>query len=380
MLIFYIEKSSDITFPVVIIDALSSDDRFTMKQINAAIKENAPSHSGVISEMFANPQIFSCEYSMQFSHTGIPLGQGMTTRFSGMLKSPPGILVTAFSPSYLTSSQSMNKMMDALDKIINPQTNITYAAMVIQSAGGRLISRQFIVYAAPLYPDPYGTTTTMILSGAMVNDILLKSEVAVQIDKKSPLATQITALLAKQNPPMIGNYAKAPQALGLPATEILFQPTTLNNLLSEICLQNKMVFAIEGQEVTFNAVGQAGAPLVLGDNWPKFSFLGSAGFLAWGLGVENYANVKFKSAIFDCKLFGKISLYNDIKSAFFAGMMKRPLSKIDIYDFWIIRYSIKWSRDESICEVTATNNWLMAQFRIDTLLDTKVYSAAVAKL
>lgn len=400
MLIFYVKKSNGSTStvaesaitPVVIIDAMSSDDRFTTTEITKVVYDNAPNLNTSSPNKFSTAinkiQIFSCEYTAQFEHAGIPLGASIKTRFSGTLKSPPALLVDAFSPKFLTSSQDVDQLANALSLIPNAQTNIVYAAMVFKNISGKNITRQFIVYAAPLFPDPYGTTTTMILSGALIDDVMIKTATFCQIDKKSILKNQIEAVLSAQNPPLVGNYDNAPQALEIPVTEILLKPMKLFDLLSEICLQNKMLFTIDyaKSKVMFYGQGQDNAPKSLNYEPQKFSFLGSEGSIAWGLGVENYTNVKFRTSIFDCKIFNKVIIYNDINSAFFGGLTKNPKlsttlkTTTDTYDAWIIRYIIRWSRQESICEVTASNNWLMAQFRVDALLETAIYSSAAVNL
>jgi hypothetical protein len=374
MLIFYMGVKNLILYPVVIIDAMSSDDRYSTAEINTSVKENAPEGSTL-----GIHKVYSCEYSAEFRHTGIPLGEGMKTRFSATLKSAPASLVMAMSPQFVNSSQSIEAMSNSLGTIANPEMIITYGAMVVKGVSGIPVSRQFIVYAAPVYPDPMGTNTVMVISGAKISDVLIKSEYACQIDRKTPLGVQLAQLLQAQSPVMIGNYDAAPQIEDLPATEILFPPMQLNDILDEICLQNKMIYKIEGSTVTFYSVAQEDAPEAAGYKPPEFSFLGYKGYIAWGLSVENYVNVSFKSAIFDPKLFGKISLYNDINSAFFGSMTKRSgaVSRFDLYDMWIIRYGIKWNRYESVCEVTATNNWLMSQFRIDGILETKVYEQGI---
>ena len=107
MLIFYVKQPNPVstlttrnlvnnsasvkTFPVVIIDAMSSDDRFSTKEIQLAVNTYAPENVTL-----ATPSIFSCEYTAQFEHAGIPLGASIKTRFSGTLKSPPAALVDAF--------------------------------------------------------------------------------------------------------------------------------------------------------------------------------------------------------------------------------------------------------------------------------------------
>ena len=389
MLIFYVKKTNsvaEITQPVVVIDSLSSDDRFTTKEIIKISSDNAPDNSVVIP-----PMVFSCEYSAQFEHIGMPLGAAIKTRFAGTLKSPPAILVDAFSPKFLTDSQSVEQLADSLSTIPNAQTHITYAAMVFKTQSGGTVSRQFIIYAAPMYPDPFGTTITMVLSGALIDDVMIKTTTFAQIDKKSTLKSQLDKILSSQKPAFIGDYTNAPISINQkPATEIKLNPMTFSSLISEICLQNKLLpsFDYDKKKISFYGQGQNSAPKNLDYTPPKFSFLGSNGAIAWGIGVENYVNIKFKTSIFDCKLFTKVIIFNDISSAIFNGLTKIPsnaptsiLKKIpDSYEAWVIRYVIRWNRQETVCEVTASNNWLMAQFRIDSLLESAIYADVVGKL
>ena len=397
MLIFYTEEN-----PVVIIDAMSSDDRFSSKQIAALVKEMAPGkkdsartpqeqtsqQAGATSNTTSTAlavkgvSIFSCEYSCEFSHVGIPLGQGMKTKFNAMIKSAPGALVSTFSPAFLTSSQSITEMANAMGKIANPQTTLIYGAMVIQGQAGN-VKRSFIAYAAPIEPDVMGTTTTMFVSGAAVDDILIKSECAFQLNKTLPLIIQLNDLLQKNG--YTGTF-NAMQAASPPAANILFRPMRFNALIDEICLQNKMIPIIntDKMNVTFNSADPSGMPVAAG-NSPSFSFLGYKGFMAWGLGVENYANIKMKTAMFNPQLFQSVTIYNDIKSAFFGGLTKVPgagpsttfTKTVDKYNAFIIRYVIGWSRGESLVELTASNNWLMAMFRVDGLMESSIYTAVL---
>ena len=388
MLIFYTKIGSNLT-PTVIIDAMSSDDRFSTKEIQKAVDENMPKNEAATSTNGAlpapannKPKVYSCEYSAQFEHIGIPIGSALKSTFSASIKSPSAELIQAFAPTFNNSSSSISQMSDPNFKVPNVKTNITFSAMVVRGADGKPISRKFIVYAAPLYPDPYGTLITMVLQGAMVDDILIKGTVAVQIDKKTSFKSQMDKFLKTLKPPMTANYNYMSHANSIPATEKIFPPMKLNNLLSELCLQNNLVYTIDYSKssVNFYGSGQDSAPKTTPYIVPKFSFLGSDGSMSWALGVENYANIKFKSAIFDCKLFNKITIVNDIKSAFFGGLTKspssNPVTKINAYDAWIIRYGIKWSRNESICEVTASNNWILSQFRGDGLMETSIYEAS----
>jgi hypothetical protein len=169
----------------------------------------------------------------------------------------------------------------------------------------------------------------------------------------------------------------------MPVSGRLFQPMTLSKILDEICLQNKIIPDIDDKNKMVRFHAQNKAPD--STNAPaqnSFSFFGyGKSSLMWGVGVENYANVKFKTAIFDARLFDKITLYNDSQSALFTGFKKAspqigPLIPAS-YDAYVLRYAIDRNDSELCCEVTATNNWLLAQMRIDSILESKIYGGAL---
>ena len=71
---------------------------------------------------------------------------------------------------------------------------------------------------------------------------------------------------------------------------------------------------------------------------------------------------------------------------FFKGLTANPginisrtLTPVLAYDMYVIQYSIIWNREESLCSVTATNNWLLSEFRIDGLLEASIYSAQLGE-
>jgi hypothetical protein len=390
MIIFYPAVSDAPINPIVIMDALDSSDRYSDAEVKALVLKNVPSGVNInilalasisieTASVVNDPSIFSCTYDFEFSHNSIPLGEGIKTQFIGSISSPPAALVAQFSPKYFTSAQSLDQMSNAFSKIANPQTTITHAALVVRDQNNNYISRKFITYAAQVQPDPYGSTTTMIIHGASIDDILIKSEVAFMLDKKLPLMGQLSSMLSKAGyTAVFGTFA----VYDNPVSDKLFQPMSMRELLDEICLQNKLVYKIEDKVVTFYS--QTDKPLDATKS--EFSFLGYKGALAWAVGVENYANIKFKTSYFDARLFQPITIYNDIKSAFFAGLNASgnaalvssflPIAPLS-YDASIIRYVLRRTPDEIVAEVTATNNWLLSQMRIDGILQASVYVAAL---
>lgn len=368
MLIFY-PQNGEVVTPVVVLDALDSSDRFTDAEVLICCYKYAPDEISII----AKPEIYSCTYEFVFSHNGIPLGEGIKTRFTGTISSPPASLVSQFSPKFFSSAQSAAEIADAFSPIANPQSSITYAALVVLDQLNNFVARKFVAYSAQVFPDPFGSTTTMVVNGASLEDMIIKQGVAFILDTLQPLATQLSAMLSRVGYTAVFNSSLTEK----PVADKMFPPARLREILDEVCLQNKLISSISDLKVvTFYS--QSDAPLSASNN-AKFSFLGYTGALAWGLGVENYVNVKFKTPYFDAQLFQPVTLYNDIKSAFFDGLPKKSIvtAAVDAYDAYIIRYSLIRNAGEIVTEITASSNWLLAQTRIDGILESRVYAPAL---
>ena len=321
------------------------------------------------------PSIYSCKYSYSLQHNGVPLGAALKMTMDGAISSPPAGLVAQVSVDYVASAQSVDQMSDALAKFANPQMKIM-TAVAVEKTAASVIRRSFIAYSVILQPDALGTNTTLYIRAASFDDSLIKKELGFELKKDQPLNTQLATLLTAA-----GYTAIIDAGVGAdnPVSGRLFQPTTLPKILDEICLQNKIIYKIDGKMVSFYRQETAPDAIATPPAKNKFSFLGYTGALLWGLGVENYANVKFKTPIFDAALFDKVTIYNDSSSALFSGF-KKASSRVgklvpDSYDAYILRYAIDRSDSELCCEVTATNNWLLAQMRIDGILESKIFGA-----
>jgi hypothetical protein len=374
MIIFY--PTSGACSPVIIADMLDSSDQWSQARAFSLALVNKPDHVTSITP----PKIYSCKYKYSVQHNGIPLGAALKMTLEAAIASPPSELIARVTVDYVSSSDSVDQMSDALAAFINPQMKIMTAAVVERISMTSELSRSFVAYSVVLQPDVYGTNATLHIRAASYNDTLIQSELGFQLNTTRPLSGQLTELCAKLSYTCAfdAGVATAP-----PVSGRLFQPSTLPKILDEICLQNKIIPEIDDRMKTirFHAANQApdaaGAPAQ-----NRFSFLGySQSALLWGVGVENYANVKFKTTIFDAKLFDKVTIYNDSQSALFEGF-KKSSPKIGplvpaAYDAYILRYVIDRNDAELCCEVTATNNWLLAQMRIDGILESKIFGGAL---
>lgn len=363
--------------PIVIADMMDSSDAWSVAKVFTLALLNKPDDVAVVNK----PKIYSCKYSYSVQHNGIPLGAALKMALSAAISSPPSELISRVSVDYVSSAESIDQMSDALVKFANPQLKVMTAVVIERIALTSEVCRAFVAYSVMLQPDAYGTNATLFVKGASFNDALIKSELGFQLNITEPLHTQLSALCAQ-----IGYTCAFDSgvAAGVPVSGRLFQPSTLPKILDEICLQNKIIPEIDDKKKTIRFHSQNTAPTGAAATPAKntFSFLGyGKSALLWGVGVENYANVKFKTQIYDAKLFEKVTIYNDSQSALFEGFKKsRP--KIGpfvpaAYDAYVLRYTIERNDSELCCEVTATNNWLLAQVRIDGILESKIFGGVL---
>jgi hypothetical protein len=364
MIIFY-PPANPVCVPVVIADMTDSSDQWSAAEISLLIYQNLP--TGLM--VGFSPVIYSCKYNYEIEHNGSPLGSALKMTLSASIKVPPSDLISQVSIGFVSSAVSPSALADSL--IANPQLNIMYAVVVEKINFVSNVSRSFIAYSSILQPDPMGVSATLIIKGASIDDTLIRSVVGFHLNKQLPLSTQLTTLAASLDYTL--NFVNASAANSIPVNEILFQPSTLPKILDEICLQNKLLYKINGSIITL--FSQTSEPLATNFLNLKYSFLGyKNSSLMWAVGVENYANVKFKTPVFDASLFEKIVLYDDSNSGLFTGL-KKNFGLINSYDMIILRYSIIRNDYELCCEVTATNNWLLSQMRIDGIMESKIYGA-----
>jgi hypothetical protein len=344
-----------------------SSDQWSDIEIWAQALLNKP--DGVVA--IDNPSTYSCKYNYSLQHNGVPLGASLKLTLDAAISSPPAGLTAQVSVDYVSSAQSIDDMADALVKFANPEFKVM-TAVVVERTGISVMSRSFVAFSVVLQPDAFGTNTTLYIRAASFDDSLIKANLVFQLNTTEPLKTQITAFCAEQG--IICLFADG-VGESVPVNPRLFQPTTLPKIIDEVCLQNKIIPNYSLNKV-ISFYSQNDAPVTAGSGY-EFSFLGYAGNLMWGVGVENYANVKFKTPIFDAVLFDKITIYNDSHCALFQGfnVASSGVGNLipDSYDAYIIRYAIDRSDGELCCEVTATNNWLLAQFRIDGILESKIF-------
>lgn len=378
MLIFY-KKDTDsaAVTPLVLIDALASDDVFTLSEIAALVKSGVPKNETLSLTLPA--KVFSTEYEFTYSRNGAtPEGfvasEAVTkVNFSATVQSPPAEFVSAFSPAWFLSSNALDDMDAISKKFANPESSLVYASLVVRDADGKNLQYNFVAWKGEMLPNPFGTTATLLITGGAFDDKVLRDKVSFNLTTKTALKTQIENLLA---PFDIRATFKLADAAAKPVSAVFFPPSTLNQILNVICLQNKLVHSgideVSGV-VNIYAQGPKGAPKKPAVR--RVSFIGAGGAaVANNFAVSEYAKAAFSTQYFPTSLFDSVLFINDTRSAVFAGMTKsETIAGFEAFLFFVLSFQLVWSRQIREMKIVGSNNWLLGQMRIDSILSQNVY-------
>lgn len=378
MLIFYKkDTASNAVTPLVLIDALASDDIFTVAEINALAKSGVPKNETL--RLTLPAKVFSTEYEFTYGRNGVSPdntingAEATKVTFSAMVKSPPADFVSAFSPAWFLSSNALGDMENTSKKFANPETSLVYASAVVRDADGKNLQFNFVAWKGEMLPDPFGTTATLLITGGAFDDKVLRDRVSFNLSAKIPLKKQIEDFLA---PFKIRATFKLTDDGANPVSAIFFPPQTLNQILNAICLQNKLVHSgvddISGV-VNIYSQGPKGAPKRPAIR--RVSFIGAGGaVIANNFAISEFAKATFSTQYFPTALFDSVLFINDTKSAVFAGATdSETVAGFKAYLYFVLTYRLTWSRETREMSITGINNWLLGQMRIDGILSQNIY-------
>ncbi len=378
MLIFYKKDTdSNAVTPLVLLDALASDDVFTLGEIAALVKSGVPKNETLTLTLPA--KVFSTEYEFTYSRNGatpegLVSGEAATkVNFTAMVKSPPADFISAFSPAWFLSSNALDDMDAISKKFANPETSLVYASLVVRDADGKNLQYNFVAWKGETVPDPFGTTATLIITGGAFDDKVLRDKVSFNLSAKLPLKKQIEDFLASFK---IRATFKLADVAAKPVSAVFFPPTTVNQILNVICLQNKLVHSGVDEVagiVNIYAQGPKGAPKKPAIR--RVSFIGAGGaVIANNFAVSEYAKASFSTQFFPVSLFDSVLFINDTRSAVFAGATKSDtVGGFDAFLYFVLMFQLVWSRQNREMKITGTNNWLLGQMRIDSILSQNAY-------
>jgi len=378
MLIFY-KKDTDTggVTPLILIDALASDDIFTLSEIATLVKSGVPKNETLLLELPA--KVYSTEYEFTYSRNGATpegfVASDAVTKvnFSAIVKSPPADFVDAFSPDWFLSSNALDDMEDIDKKFANPEMSLVYASLVVRDVDGKNLQYNFVAWKGEMLPDPFGTTASLLITGGAFDGKVILDKVSFNLRAQLPLRQQLEDfLIPKGIRPTFGLADNAAK----PVSAVFFPPQTLDQILNVICLQNKLVHSGVDRMlgiVDIRSQGPKGAPKKPAIR--RVSFIGAGGAaIANGFAVSEFATANFSTQYFPTSLFDSVLFINDTHSAVFAGMTKsETIAGFETFLFFVLEFQIVWSRQNREMKIKGTNNWLLGQMRIDSILSKNIY-------
>jgi len=381
MIILFKETSTSNRKPIVILDYTRSDEQYSSVEIQKYITMFA----GANAYNLTSPNIYSLDYSANFTHSGINYGKSLKQSFDAVIVNAPTELVKLLNIEQYASQQNINALTKAVNNVIDPQVKFPTGGIVFKALDGTTITRQFMIYSTPYNFDPLRINSNLQLHGSHYDSMVLRLQFAVSILKNVPLLPQIQNILAKENLAIDGE-SLATLGTQLPALDKYYAPQPLNITLQEICQDNNLTFDINDGTISFQSLNPNLPPSPMVKNYFSFknSVFGSKAISSFSL--NNYVSCEFESEIYDPELFTSVAVYDDSNTSnlltdggIFANLTKSPdlVSGFAGYRFYVQEYTLHDSRAKTSCTTKGTNNWLVNNFKLDYLLENKIYQGVI---
>lgn len=360
--------------PVVILDYTRSDEQWNEKQINNYVKEFTPEDTINLKQTI----IYSLDYDMAYSHNGVVYGDALKTQFECKIINAPIGLINLINIQQFTSQQNLEALEALKNAVIDPQIKFPSGGFVLKSSDSRFIKRRFIIYSTPFNFDSRRINSTLYLRGAEFDTMVMRLKFSMNIKKGQGLIPQLRAILSTYNITTNSNGISETQE---PVIAKYYQPGPIDTILNEVCQDNKIGYNRNNGIINFQSLSPNAPPsqIVL----EKLSFANIVGNtkLISTFSLNNYASCNFKSEIFDINLYSSIAVYNDsLSQGLFQPLVKIPGSDetvgsntISAYRFYVQAYKFIDSKYETSVSITGTNNWLVTNFKIDSLLENAIY-------
>jgi len=382
MILFFKKGITGTVNPIAVVDYTRSDDQYSFQQI----LRKALTVGSEVTRSFVNGaalQVFSLSYQIHFRHSGVSLGDALKTACEISIDNASSELASLINLQAVTGQESVLSLENATAKILDPEIEFPYCAIILKSGPGVLdtdIVRSFIIYSSNFNADSRRINNTLSLRGGGYDSMVMRLRLAVDLKKTLPLITQLTAVFASSGYKVTADLAILSD---VPVVERYYPPATMDNILSAICKDNGLFFDLDytNKKIYIKNLAKSDAP----DNFfpSKFCFRGGrpGANIISSFNVKDYATVVFEAEIEDVDLFDTVTVYDDSgtknlfdnfrKSGvpFFKGT--KPFWP---YDFYILQYEYMDSRIKTSIRITATNNWLLSNFKLDNFFESAVYS------
>lgn len=387
MILFFKKGRLGSVNPIAVVDYTRSDDQYSRPQIlRKALSIGTDITKSVVNG--AALQVFSLSYQIHYRHSGVQLGASLKTSCEMNIDNAPAELTSLINLQAVTGQESVLSLQNAVKKVLDPEVEFPYCAVVFKTAPSLIdtdIVRSFIVYSMSYNYDSKRVNNTLALKGGNFDSMVMRLNLAVQLKTTLPLVTQLQTSLASTG----YRITSDPSIAALPPViERYYPPAALNTILSEVCKDNGLFYDLNTDEkkISLKSLSKIDAPIGVFNS--KFCFRGqvSRANIISNFSIKDFATVVFEAEIEDVNLFDVITIYDDsgTDGTLFDSFRKSALpprfkgtTPIYAYDFSILQYEYMDSRTKTTVRITATNNWLVSNFRLETFLENAVYTRGV---
>ena len=383
MIILFKSVNPSTVQPIIIVDRTRSDEQWSEIEIGVWMNTLAPLDAGAI----LYPKIFSLDYECEYTHSGITYGNALKTQFNASIRNAPLELVKLLNIEQYTSSQNMEILNKAINNIIDPQIIFPSGGIVLKGLNGEIITRKFIIYSTPYNFDNLRVNSFLNLKGAAYDSMVIRLKFNGYIYKNQPLMTQLTTLLAQYE--LLVDTTSSPLLSAIiPKFDKYYAPQPVNNFLAEVCTDNNLTFTNKDNIVKFIMLSPDSPPnQLIKQNFTFRNSVANSKMIS-SFSLNNYVSCEFETEIFDPELFSSVHVYDDtdssiintggVESSLFSNLSKSPgIGKFSAYRFYIQEYTLHDSRYKTTAKIKGTNNWLLNNFKLDHMLESKIYSTVL---
>lgn len=376
-------KENTVT-PLVVLDYTRSDDQWS----DSEIREQVQTAGNMLNLENSFPEpftVFSLNYVVAFRHTAVNMGDALKTSVNLSISNAPAALSSLINVKQIVGQESAISLQDATAKIVDAQNEFPQGVFIFNFPGPagimQKIARKFVVYGTAFNFDAKRVNSTLEVRAASFDSMVMRLALKMDINKKAPLFDQIQKAIA-----ILKYSVTCTEAIGnlIPVIARYYPPAPLNKILANVCRDNAIFFDIDEDKkiVHLQSLKSENTP---SDFFPQnFCFRGyyPGADLISTFSVQDYATASFSTEIADIGLFDSVIVWDDSDAeglfANFRSGEPYGLRAVLSYLFYVLEYELHWSSYESKLVIRGTNNWLISNFKLDTLFENAVYAGAGA--
>ena len=380
MLVFFKPISETKVQPIVLVDYTRSDEQYSFSEIQKKVFSTSKDLKKIPD--LTKLEIYSLNYRVIYSHSGVNPASSLKTSARIEVDNAPSALVNLINLKQFTSQESALALESAVKAIIDPEVQFPSCVMILKNGSNVLadndIIRNFIIYNTAFNYESRRITSTLIISGASFSSMVIGLNTAVNVLTTKPLVSQLQSSLSSTK-----YLFKADESIMsiTPKVERYYPPATLNNILSNVAKDYGLYIDIDDDTkiVYIKSLNPKNKPKALANK--TFCFRGKApgAKLISNFSVLDYSTGTFETEIEDVKIFDSIIVYDDSNAALlFENFIEfpAPIGKIKAYQFYLQEYTYLDDRNQTKLKITATNNWVVSNFKLGNFLENAIYKGA----